>query len=47
MRTKDLNELQLERKTKFIQIPGPNPIVIGGEAGAWDEYHFVLISIWK
>jgi len=47
MRKKDLNELQLERKTKFIQIPGPNPIVIGGDVGAWDEYHVECCNVFK
>jgi len=36
MRKKELNELQLEEEMKFIQIPGPNPILVPGDKSAWD-----------
>jgi hypothetical protein len=36
MRQKELNEFQLEREMKFIQIPGPNPILVPGDESAWD-----------
>jgi len=36
MRKKELNELQLEKQMKFIQIPGPNPILVPGDLSAWD-----------
>ena len=29
----------LMQSGRFIQIPGPNPIVVSGGAGAWDEYY--------
>jgi len=37
MRKKELNELQLEEEMKFIQIPGPNPILTPGGKDTWDE----------
>ena len=36
MRKKELDELRLERETKLIQIPGPNPILVPGDVKAWD-----------
>ena len=46
MRQKELAELQVEREMRFIQIPGPNPILVPGEESAWDggvlETAFVL-----
>lgn len=36
MRGKKLTEVQLERAMRFIQIPGPNPILVPGDGSAWD-----------
>ena len=36
MRGKDLSEFQLEKETRFMQIPGPNPILVPGDESAWD-----------
>jgi hypothetical protein len=36
MSQKELHEFQLEREMKFIQIPGPNPILVPGDESAWD-----------
>ncbi|MBC8235998.1 hypothetical protein H8E77_41155 [bacterium] len=36
MRQKELNELQFEREMRFIQIPGPNPILVTGDYSEWD-----------
>jgi len=47
MRKKELNELRLERKMKFIQIPGPNPIIVWNGEGTWDECHIECCNVFK
>ena len=47
MRKKELNELQLEREIKFIQIPGPNPILVPGDEEAWDGNDLEACDIFK
>jgi len=47
MRKKELNELRLEREMKFIQIPGPNPILVGSGEGAWDERNLESCDVLK
>jgi len=36
MSKKELSEVLLERSMRFIQIPGPNPILVPGDGSAWD-----------
>ena len=47
MRKKELNEFQLEKQMKFIQIPGPNPILTGSAPGAWDEHNLEACNVFK
>lgn len=47
MRKKELSELQLEKQMKFIQIPGPNPILTGSAPGAWDEHNLEACNVFK
>ena len=47
MRKKELSELRLENKMRFIQIPGPNPIITESGPGAWDEYHLEACNVLK
>ncbi len=32
---------------RFIQIPGPNPILVSGPPGAWDEYYIEAADAYK
>ena len=36
MQPKTMDELLLEKEMRFIQIPGPNPILVPGDQDAWD-----------
>jgi len=47
MRKKEMNELQFEREMRFIQMPGPNPIITGSAAGAWDEHNLESCNVLK
>ena len=47
MRQKELSEFKLEREIKFIQIPGPNPILVGSGEGAWDEHNLESCNVFK
>ena len=43
-----LQELRIERATaRFIQIPGPNPILIPGDKEAWDEGILEACNVFK
>ncbi|MFC1737716.1 hypothetical protein ACFL1G_01545 [Planctomycetota bacterium] len=33
--------------TEFIQIPGPNPILVGSGPGAWDEHNLETCTVFK
>jgi hypothetical protein len=33
--------------SRFIQIPGPNPIVVSGGPGSWDEYYIEAADAYK
>jgi len=47
MHRKTLSELQLEKQMKFIQIPGPNPILTGSAPGTWDEHNLEACNVFK
>ena len=40
-------KIKVIENTKFIQIPGPNPILRQGKPGAWDDVMLEMCDILK
>ena len=47
MDKKALNEFQQEEAVRFMQIPGPNPILVPGGQSAWDEGIIEASNVFK
>ena len=47
MKPKKLDHLQVEAGMRFLQIPGPNPIVTPGEGQDWDAHVIEVCDIFK
>ena len=47
MQSKQLDHLQVEAGMQFIQIPGPNPILVPGEGDDWDAHVIESCNVLK